>query len=257
MKVLFIGDIVGRIGRKAVKKVVPTLIREEEIDLVVANGENLAHGKGMTERIVKEVLEAGVDVLTSGNHIWAKKEYEIVLAKYPVIRPANYPEAPGKGYLINEVGTKKVLLINLLGRAFMRESLDCPFRKLDEILKETEGHFDLALVDFHSEATSEARAFGLYADGKVQAVFGTHRHIPAADAQILAKGTFYITDVGMVGAYPSVLGVEADEVVKSYLTGMPFRHEIPEEGKAEFNAILVDFNSQPFSFRQIREIVSI
>ncbi len=257
MRVLFIGDIVGRIGRKVIKQIVPSLIREREIDFVVANGENLAHGKGVAERTVKEVLEAGVDLLTTGNHIWAKKEYELVLNKYPVIRPANYPQVVGKGYSITEVGTKKVLIINLLGRAFMRESLDCPFKKLDEILEETEGQFDLALVDFHSEATSEAKAFGLYAAGKVQAVFGTHRHIATNDAQVLAKGTFYITDVGMVGAFPSVLGVKAKEVIKSYLTGMPFKHEIPERGKAEFNAVVVDFSSVPPSFQQLREIVSI
>lgn len=253
MKILFIGDIVGRIGRRAVVDLVPKIVRKEGVDLVIANGENLAHGKGITESTAKEVLGAQIDVLTTGNHIWAKKEFNLVLNKYPVVRPANYPDAPGQGYLVLEVGTKKVLVINLLGRAFMRESLDCPFRKLDSILQENKGKYEFALVDFHSEASSEARAFGLYADGKVEAVFGTHRHIPTADAQILPKGTFYITDVGMVGAYPSVLGVEGKEIIKSYLSGMPFRHHIPEEGAVEFNAVILETSAK--KFKQVREVL--
>jgi len=251
MKVLFVGDIVGRIGRKATEFLVPKIIRKEQIDLVIANGENLAHGKGITESTAEQMLKAQIDVLTSGNHIWAKRESGVVLNKYPVIRPANYPDAIGRGYIVIESGTKKVLIINLLGRAFMRESLDCPFKKLDSILKENKGLFDIALVDFHSEASSEARAFGLYADGRVEAVFGTHRHIPTADAQILPKGTFYITDVGMVGAYPSVLGIEGEEIIKSYLSGMPFRHKIPESGSVEFNAVLLEIGKEK-KFKQIR-----
>ncbi len=257
MKILFVGDIVGRIGREAVRQFVPKLIRREKIDFVIANGENLAHGKGITERTARSVLTAGVDLLTSGNHIFAKKGFDVVLSTLPVLRPANFPEAPGKGYEIFEVGARKLLVINLMGRGFMREVLDCPFKSLEKILEENKGKFDKVVVDFHAEATGESRAFGLFADGKVDAVFGTHRHIQTNDAQILPKGTFYITDVGMVGAYPSVLGVEAEEVIRSYLTGVPFRHEIPEEGKAEFGAVIVNLSSRPPSFRVLREFVSI
>jgi len=257
MKALFIGDIVGKIGRKTIAKIVPEIVKKEKIDLVIANCENIAHGKGITEATIKEALDSQIDILTSGNHIWAKKDYELVLSKYPVLRPANFPTKLGEGVKLIEVGTKKVLVINLLGRVFMKESLDDPFKKFDEILEEYKGKFDLAIVDFHSEASSEARAFGLYVDGKVSAVFGTHRHIMTADAQILGQGTFYITDLGMVGATPSVLGIDKDEVIKSYLTGMPFKHEIPEDGKAEFNALIIDFSKDPYKFKQSREIISI
>jgi len=258
MKLLFVGDIVGKIARKAVKKIVPSIVREEGVDLVVANAENIAHGKGVTESTVKEVLNAQVDVLTSGNHIFAKKGFEAVFAKYPLLRPANFSSKfPGEGYKIIEIGTKKVLIVNLLGEAFIKEAVSSPFRKIDEILKECKGKFDFSIVDFHSEATSEARAFGFYVDGRVSAVFGTHRHIPTNDAQILEKGTFYITDVGMVGAIPSVLGIDKDEIIKSYLKGTSFRHIIPEKGRAEFSAILIDFSKSPFWFKQIREIVSL
>jgi len=256
MKVLFIGDIVGKIGRKAVKKIVPSLVREEKIDLVIANVENVAHGKGITESTLKEVLDSQVDILTGGNHIFAKKGFDVLFLKYPLLRPANSPCRIGDSYKLIEVGTKKVLIVNLLGRAFMRESLDCPFRKIDEILKENK-KFDYAIVDFHSEATSEARAFGLYVDGRVNAVFGTHRHIPTFDAQILEKGTFYITDVGMVGAIPSILGIDKDEIIKSYLFGIPFKHIIPEVGNVEFNALLLDFSKKPYKFKQIRKIFSV
>lgn len=257
MKILFIGDIVGKIGRKAVAKIVPDLIRKEKIDLTIANGENLAHGKGLTENTTQEMLDAQIDILTTGNHVFSKKNYLTIFSKFPVIRPANFNNDFGKGYKIVEAGTRKILIINLLGRVFMRESLNCPFTTLDEILEREKSKFDFSLIDFHSEASSEARAFGFYADGRVNAIIGTHRHIQTADAQILPQGSFYITDVGMVGENHSVLGIKKEEIVNSFLTGMPFKHEVAEEGEAEFNAIILDLSKSPIKFKQIRKLVRV
>lgn len=257
MKILFIGDIVGRIGRKAVQQILPELIRKEKIDFTIANGENIAHGKGLTEHTTQEVLDAQVDLITTGNHVWAKKDYETLFAKYPVIRPANFNNDLGVGYKIVEAGAQKILVINMLGRVFMRESLNCPFQTLDKILAETKGKYDFSIVDLHAEASSESRAFGLYADGKIDAIIGTHRHVPTADAQILPKGSFYITDVGMVGAANSILGIDKNQIINSFLTGMPFKHEIAEEGEAEFNAVILDLGKNPIKFEFIRKIISI
>jgi hypothetical protein len=257
MKILFIGDIVGRIGRKAVAKIVPELIRKEKIDLTIANGENIAHGKGLTESTVQEVLNAQIDFITTGNHVWSKKDYLTVFSKFPVIRPANFNNDFGDGYRIIEAGTRKILIINLLGRVFMRESLDCPFQKLDEILEKEKGKFDFSIVDFHNEASSEGRAFGFYADGRVNAIIGTHRHVATNDAQILPQKSFYLTDCGMVGENHSVLGIKKEQIVNSFLTGMPFKHEIAEDGEAEFNAVILDLGKSPIKFKQIRKIVQV
>lgn len=246
MKILFFGDIVGKIGRKAAAKVLPELKAGFRPDLVLANGENLAHGKGANEKVIKEVLEAGIDFLTSGNHIWAEKKVIPILeeGKLPLIRPANYPpEVPGAGEKIIEVGGIKVLIINLMGRVFIKEDLDCPFRKIDEILeKYKKEKLAAIIVDFHAEATSEKQAFGWYVDGRVSAVLGTHTHIGTSDSQILPQGTAYITDIGMVGAKESVLGVDKSIIQKKFLTQMPVLHEIPEEGVCMVNAILVEID---------------
>jgi len=208
-KILFFGDIVGKIGRKAIKKVIGDYKKKYSPDFIIANAENLAHGTGATESTLNEMLEAGINFFTSGNHIWKKKEIISVFEekRIPLIRPANYPEgAPGQGYQLVEVGTKKLLVVNLLGRVFMKEDMDCPFRKIDEILKKySKENLSGIFVDFHAEVTSENVAFGFYVDGRVSAVVGTHTHIPTADNKILPQGTAYVTDVGMVGARDSVL----------------------------------------------------
>lgn len=257
MKILFIGDIVGRPGREAVQKILPKLIKKEEIDFVIANGENLAHGKGMTEKTHNEMVEAGIDCFTSGNHIWAKKEFIPYLEdkNVKVLRPANYPPgAPGRGYEIFEVGTTKLAVINLMGRVFFPVDLDCPFRKLDEILKEI-GEMP-TIVDFHAEATSEKRAFGLYAQKRVSAVLCTHTHIPSADEEILAQKTAYISDVGMVGTHDSVLGVEKELIIQKFLDQILTRHEIAE-GEVEFNAVLleIDREGKTKSIKRVREFI--
>jgi hypothetical protein len=247
LKILFLGDIVGKIGRRAVAEILPKLREKYKIDLVIANVENLAHGQGATLETLSEVQEAGVDFFTSGNHIWKKKEIIDIFQRgeFPIIRPANYPPSvPGEGWRVIEVGTKKIVIINLMGRVFMKEDLDCPFRKVDEILSPT-SDFQLPtsiLVDFHCEATSEKKAFGWYLDGRVSAVIGTHTHIPTADGEILPQGTAYISDVGMIGAKESVLGVDKDIIIKKFLDQMPGVHEIPEEGSAIFQAVLVEID---------------
>lgn len=261
LKILFFGDITGRPGRQALAKILPDLKKEYQPDLILANGENLAHGIGVTERSLNQVLEAGVDLLTSGNHIWDKKEGASLLGnkKISLLRPANYPPtASGRGWEIVKVRTKKILVINLMGRVFFREDLDCPFRKADEILKETEKK-NLAgiIVDFHGEATSEKKAMGYYLDGRVSAVLGTHTHIPTADNQILPKGTAHISDIGMVGAKDSVLGMESEGVIKHFLEQTPFKLEIADKGEMEVDAVMVEIDSKgkATKIEQIRRFV--
>ena len=248
MKILFIGDIVGKIGRQAIAKVLPNLKKEYSPDLVIANVENLAHGKGVTKDTIKSMIEIGIDFFTSGNHIWKKKDATQIFQanKLPIIRPANYPPGvPGDGYRIIEVGTKKVLIINLIGRIFMHLDFDCPFRKLDEILAETKNKkVNIILVDFHAEATSENRALGFYADGQVSAVLGTHTHIQTADEEVSKQGTAYITDVGMTAAKDSILGVEKDGVIKTFLTQISTEHEVPEAGPCLVNAVFLEVNNK-------------
>lgn len=263
MNILFIGDIVGRSAREAVVKVLPHLKEKFKIDLVIANGENLANGSGITKKTVEEIKSAGLNLLTSGNHIWKKKDaFDIANEKDTfVLRPANYPQGvPGKGWKIIQVGSSSVMIINLIGRVFMKEQFDCPFRKLDDIIKETQMLYpDIIIVDFHAEATSEKRAFGFYADGKVSAVLGTHTHIQTSDNQILPKGTAYITDVGMAGAQESVLGVKVDESIKNFLYQMGQKLEVEKEkSPIEINAVVLKFEGKKIiEIERIMEIVDI
>lgn len=258
LKILFFGDVVGRAGREALKKTVPQLKETYQPELAIANAENLAHGKGVTSKTLEGIQEAGIDIFTSGNHIWKKTEGLSILNEKdsPVIRPANYPPGvPGKGYKIIEIGTKKVLIINLMGRVFIQEDIDCPFRKLDEILEETKKeNLKAVIVDFHGEATSEKIAFGWYADGRTSAVIGTHTHIVTADEKILPKGTAYITDAGMVGLKESVLGVDKDTVIKRFLTQLPLNHEIPEEGLVTVNALYLEIDTKTSKAKKLERI---
>ena len=229
-----VGDVVGRPGRRAVKTLLPGLRQEYGIHLVVANAENAAGGFGLTQPTAEELLQAGVDVLTSGNHIWDQKEIIPHLdTDIPLIRPLNYsPGAPGKGYLIK----KDVLVVNLVGRTFMGH-FDCPFRAIDQLLTEQSRH--LVLVDFHAEATSEKIAMGWFLDGRVSTVFGTHTHVGTVDTRLLPHGTAYVTDVGMVGPTDSVIGNQVEAVLHRFLTGLPTRLPVPN-GPVTFNSVLVD-----------------
>jgi metallophosphoesterase (TIGR00282 family) len=236
MKILAIGDVIGRPGRRAVHKFVPELRKEHGLDLVIANGENAAGGFGLSVSTAQELLSYGVDVITSGNHIWAQKEiFPYLDEDVPVLRPLNYPPGvPGRGYLM----TDGALVVNLIGRTFMN-AYDCPFRKMDYLLEQLTSRPTVIVVDFHAEATSEKVAMGRYLDGRVSAVLGTHTHIGTIDARVLKKGTAYVTDIGMTGPDDSVIGDDAGGVIQRFLTQMPHRLTVGG-GKPVLNAVMVE-----------------
>jgi len=264
MKIIFIGDIVGSIGREATKKLLPKIKKKYKPDLVIANAENIAHGKGVTKKTLQEILDAGVDYCTSGNHIFARKEAGEILEdeNYCLLRPANYPpNNPGKGEKVINISQKKILLINLIGRVFIREDFDCPFRKFDEIISQYNPKNLLGvIVDLHAEATSENKAFAQYVDGRALAVLGTHTHVPTADEYISEEGTASITDVGAVCALDSVLGVKKDIVIENFIRQAGLVHELPETGLCEFNAVLIKIDpkkKQATDIKRIREFIEI
>lgn len=258
LKILFIGDIVGKIGRRAVAKIIPEIRKEYAPDLIVANAENATHGTGLTEKNYRELKECGIDVMTLGDHAFDRNETSQLLEKEKdfLIRPANYPPGlAGKGYVIVERGTKKILIATLLGRVFMKMDYDCPFRALDAILKEQKNEkFSAIFVDFHAEATSEKRAFGWHFDGRVSAILGTHTHIPTCDGIILPRGTAYISDAGMVGARDSVIGVAPQAVISAFLTQIKSPREPVEEGMCLFNSVLVHIDPRSGKAKHIERI---
>ena len=230
MKILFLGDIVGRPGRHACIERIRDIKRELEIDAVIANAENASGGNGLTVKNADELLESGIDFITSGNHIWRQKDFPELFQTFPnVIRPANYPDdVPGRGWGILELeGGDEIGIINLQGRVFM-DPIDCPFRAVDRMLPEIAERTKIILVDIHAEATSEKTAMGIYLDGRVSGVMGTHTHVASADERILPGGTAYQTDIGMVGPIDGVLGVESEPVIKRFLTGLPYRFSVAE-----------------------------
>jgi hypothetical protein len=229
--VLFLGDIVGRTGRRAMDKFLPALVKKYAPSLVIANGENAAGGSGITEDIGKDLL-MHVDVLTSGNHIWDKKEALPYLQQEPrLLRPANYPAVnPGRhSYVFQAADGAKAAVLNLQGRVFM-EPLDCPFRRADEEVAALRAETPIIIVDFHAEATSEKQAMGWYLDGRVSAVIGTHTHVPTSDERVLPKGTAYITDAGMAGGRNAVIGIARDQALQRFLTSRPQRFEPSRDG---------------------------
>ncbi|MFH1896484.1 MAG: TIGR00282 family metallophosphoesterase [bacterium] len=247
MRILFIGDIVASLGRTTVSKILPNLIKDDNISLAIANGENLAHGRGLTAEKVSEVLGFGVDFLTTGDHVFRIPGFAGEIDSLPVIRPANWPQdTPGKGYHVLDLGKEgKVLLVNLLGTTHINGPTENPFYTIDKILEEFEKEkFKAIMVDFHAEVTSESRAFGFYVDGRVTAVFGTHSHVPTADAQILPNGTAYVTDVGMVGARDSVLGVEPQIIIDRFTKVPSQRFEWVEDGPSVFNSVLLEVDNK-------------
>ncbi|MBP2630711.1 MAG: hypothetical protein H6Q70_1339 [Firmicutes bacterium] len=250
-----IGDIYGKTGRQAVTQYIPILKTKYQLDMVVANGENSAGGVGITKKVLDEIVAAGVDVVTSGNHIWDKKEIFQFIDQEPyLIRPANYPpETPGKGYCIFEVNDKKIGVANISGRTFMPD-LDCPFRKADEILGVLAQECDMILLDFHAETTSEKMAMGWYLDGRVTCMVGTHTHIQTSDERILPEGTAYITDLGMVGPWNSVLGVDKDLVVKKFLTGLPVKFDIAS-GPHVFCGLVIMVDDQTNMVQKVKRIM--
>jgi len=257
IKILFLGDVIGRPGRKALNRYLPSFKEKHSPSLIIANAENAAGGIGITEEIGQELLSQ-VHVLTSGNHIWDKKEALSYLEKEPrLLRPANYPpQNPGRGsYILKDDNGVKVGILNLQGRVFM-EPIDCPFRTADEELKKLNKITSSIIVDFHAEATSEKQALGWYLDGKVSAVIGTHTHVPTADERLLSHGTAYITDVGMVGGYNSVIGIRKDQALKRFLTSRPQRFEPGKEGLV-LSSVLVEIDAQTGKALKIwRELIA-
>jgi len=240
MKILFIGDIVGSPGREMVQEYLPKLKDKYHPNLTIINGENAAAGKGINEKIYKQFLQWGAQVVTMGNHTWAKKEiFEFIDdAKY-MIRPANFPENnPGKGIVFININGVEAAVINLQGTTFL-SAIDNPFHKADELINEAKKRTNIIFVDFHGEATSEKQAMGWYTDGRVSAVVGTHTHTQTADERILPGGTAYISDVGMTGPYDGILGVDRDLVLKRFLTSLPVRFEITKNGRNQLNGVVV------------------
>jgi metallophosphoesterase (TIGR00282 family) len=250
MNILTIGDIVGKPGRQIVNKKLRALRQQYKIHVVIANAENAAGGFGLTPDTAKELLGSGIDVLTSGNHIFAQKEIVPYLdADIPLIRPLNYPEGvPGRGYLTSG----KVLVVNLIGRTFML-NYDCPFRAMDKLLTELKNRPKTIIVDFHAEATSEKMAMGRYLNGRVSAVLGTHTHVGTIDTQILPGGTAYVTDIGMTGPTDSIIGDDADAVLQRFLTQMPHRLSVGK-GKPQLNAVLVEVDEASGKATAIKRI---
>ena len=254
MRILMVGDVIGRPGRKAIKSLVPGLRSEYGLDLVIVNAENAAGGLGLTQATAEEILESGVDVLTSGNHIWDQKEIIPHLeGELPILRPLNYPSGvPGRGYLVRD----DVLVVNLVGRTFMG-SFDCPFRAMDRLLAELKAKPPVIVIDFHAEATAEKVALGWYLDGRVSAVVGTHTHVGTVDARLLPKGTAYITDVGMTGPADSVIGDDIEAVLYRFLSQLPHRLSVGK-GNVILNAVLVELDGgQAISITRIdREVAA-
>ncbi len=254
LRVLLVGDIVGRPGRNLISSVLPKLRKEKEIDLVIANGENAAGGFGLTQDTLIDIQKAGVDVVTSGNHIWDKRDVaELIDSEPRLLRPANYPVGvAGTGSLVFEHKGIKVGVINLAGRVFM-EPIDCPFRKVKQILEEMKEKTNLIFVDFHAEATSEKEAMGFYLDGLVTAVVGTHTHVPTGDERILKGGTAYQTDLGMTGPRDAVLGVDKDVIIGKFLEATPRRFEIAK-GAVWFCGLIVDVDANSGKAKAIERV---
>ena len=244
MKVLMVGDVYGESGRAAIQKLVPRLREQHGLDLIVVNVENAAGGFGITPPMVKTFLEQGVDVMTTGNHVWDKKEIIPHFVKENLLwRPANLPEGtPGVGYVTVKAGPYRVSVINLMGRIFM-SPIDCPFRKADEVLAIVGKETPIILVDMHAEATSESLAMGWYLNGRVTAVVGTHRHVQTADERVLPGGTAYITDLGMTGPTDGVIGVDRDQVIQRFMSQMPIRFETAK-GPAALHGALITLDPE-------------
>jgi 2',3'-cyclic-nucleotide 2'-phosphodiesterase len=253
-RVLFIGDVVGEPGRKALESTLPKLIEQYSPDLVVTNGENVAGGLGITERTARKLHEAGTDVITTGNHVYRHAEvYDYLNRSDRIVRPANYLESnPGRGYLVHEKDGVRWGIVNLSGRVFI-DAARSPFHVADKILSKLEGKADYVIVDFHAEATSEKVALGWYLDGRVLAVLGTHTHVPTADARVLPGGSAYISDVGMTGPRGGVIGVKREQIIQRFVTQMPVRFETAEEDPWVMGCLVT--SDRPGLARSIEQIL--
>lgn len=256
LRILFVGDIVGRPGRRFLQQRLPSLKDELQVDLVVANGENAAGGMGITEKVGQELFRAGVDAITLGNHTWDKPDGLPLLDHPHVVRPLNYAAGlPGKGWtVVRKDGLPPVAVLNAMGRVFMGLLLDDPFRRLDEALEAIPKEVTIRLVDVHAEATSEKLALGFYLDGRVTAVIGTHTHVQTHDAVLLPKGTAYLSDAGMTGPWPSVIGIQHQQIIQRFLTQTPLRFEVADE-PAQLSGALLDVDPATGKALSIRVIL--
>ena len=255
MKILFIGDIVAKAGREIVRRAVPPLVERHDIDLTIANVENAAGGRGVTRDVAEAILAAGVDVMTTGNHVWDKKEVLDYIRIQPrLIRPANFPSGvPGRGrYIAHARGGEPVAVVNVMGRIFMNP-LDNPFAVVREAIEAVRGEAGVVVVDFHAEATSEKLAMGWHLDGRATAVIGTHTHVQTADERLLPRGTAYITDVGMTGAHDSIIGVEVRPVLQRFLDGMPAKFDTAS-GNPRLNAVVITADAATGMARGIERV---
>ena len=255
MKILFIGDIVGRLGRSTITNLLPAIKKGDSINLCIANSDNISGGRGVSEQTLREVQGFGVDFFTSGDHIFDIKGFEDDIKNLPfIIRPANFTtDSPGNGYSILDLGKLgRFGVVSLLGRTFIKTNSECPFKAIDKILKELEKeNLTGILVDFHAEITSEKVAMAHYLDGRVAVLVGTHTHIPTADCKVLPKGTAYVSDLGMVGSLNSVLGVRKDIIINNFISSMQEKFEWVEEGEAVFNSVVVDYDEKKGRVRSI------
>ena len=254
MKILTVGDIVGKTGLHKLKEVLPKVIKDNGIDFVIVNGENAADGMGITEKMYREILELNVDVVTMGNHTWGKKEIFNFIDDKQIIRPANYSDNnPGRGYDIYQCNDKKIGVINLIGRTSMSVLSENPFIVAKKIISAIKNKVDIIIIDFHAEATAEKIALGYYLDGEVTIIFGTHTHVQTADEMLLEKGTAYITDIGMTGPSKSVIGMDVEASIKRFETSLPEKYKIAE-GKAKFNSCLFEINDNTNKVTKITRI---
>lgn len=243
MRILFIGDIVGKVGRNAIAEYLPKIKQSYRPTVSIVNAENAAHGKGLTEKLYKQLLRDGVDFMTMGNHTYGQREiYDFIDDANRMVRPANFPsEAPGVGMRFIQINDIKLAIINLQGRSFMQD-IDDPFKKADQLIEKAKKETNFIFVDFHAETTSEKNAMGWYLDGRVSAVVGTHTHIQTSDERVLPNGTGYITDVGMTGYYDGILGINRDEVIERFITSLPQRHVVPDDGRSVLSGVIIDLD---------------
>ncbi len=256
MKILCIGDVVGRPGREAVEALLPKLKEEYKIDFTVGNGENSAGGAGISPRMANQLFQYGCDVITLGDHTWDKREIYPYLDETPtILRPLNFPDgSPGRGFcIVNLPNNTKIAVINLLGRVFMRYNVACPFRALEETVEKIRQETPLIIVDMHAEATSEKVALGHFIDGRVSAVVGTHTHVQTADEKVLPKGTAYLTDLGMTGPQDSVIGQNKEEIIKRFLTSMPAKFKVATDD-VRLNGVVIEVDSKTGLAKKIERV---
>ena len=255
MKIFVVGDIVGNAGVNKVKHVLPEYIKKEEIDFVIANGENSAEGMGITSKIFKDLMFSGVNVVTMGNHTWGKKDIFNIIENKNLLRPANYPkDVLGNGYGFYECNGKAICVINLIGRVDMNVLSENPFIVVKDIIEEVKPMVDIIIVDFHAEATAEKIAMSYYLDGDVTAIYGTHTHVQTADEQILENGTAYITDVGMTGPKKSVIGMDVDASIKRFVTTLPERYKVSDDQNTFLNGCLLEINDRTCRVEKINRV---